>query len=205
MLRLSMSVLMLAFAAGSSAEVVLDDRFDDPASGWPNAAATRDQDVGFAVYANGKYQMTPVKNRSYGVIRAPRQAEGGDVVVKSAFFMYAGLGNGGAGLVCRMQDLENFYAFIVVGSGEWRIARIEQAKATVLAQGSAGEQVMPGAVDADMTAACEGDRLTLSLAGRRAGEVRDTKFAGGDAGLFVIGEEAAGTSVSFDRVRIETP
>jgi hypothetical protein len=205
MFRTPMFVLMLAFAAASNAEVVLDDRFDDPASGWPDAGATRDQDVGFAVYANGKYQMTPVKNRAYGVIRAPRQAKGGDVKVTSAFFLYAGLGAGGGGLVCRMQDLENFYAFIVVGSGEWRIARIERGTASVLAQGSAGEQVMPGAVDAEMTAACEGDRLTLSLAGRRVGEVRDTKFAGGDAGLFVIGEEAAGTSISFDRVRIETP
>jgi hypothetical protein len=204
MTRVLMSILLLTVVCAAQAEVVIDDRFNDPKSGWPDFNAASDKDVGFAVYANGKYQMTPVKNRAYGLIKAPRRASGGDVRITSAFFMYAGLGAGGGGLVCRMQDLDNFYAFIVVGSGQWRIARVQRGEIAVLGDGSVGNQVMAGAVDAQMTAECRGDQLTLSLGGRRVGQVRDTAFANGEAGLFVAGEQAAGTSVSFDDYKLES-
>jgi len=198
-----MLFLFLLFTTGLvQAAVIIDDRFNDPRSGWPDVSASSSRDVGFAVYANGKYQMTPVQDRAFGVIRAPRQASSGNVSVASRFFMYAGLGAGGAGVVCRMQDLDNFYAFIVVGSGEWRIARIEKGKVNVLASGSADPQVMPGAVDAVMEARCDGEQLSLSLAGKRVGEARDAVFASGSAGLFVAGEQAAGTSASFEDFRL---
>jgi hypothetical protein len=204
MTRVLMLILLLTVSAAARAEVVIDDRFNDASSGWPDFDAASDKDVGFAVYANGKYQMTPVKNRAYGLIKAPRQASGGDVRMSSAFFMYAGLGAGGAGLVCRMQDIDNFYAFIVVGSGEWRIARVQKGEATVLVNGAVDNQVMPGAVDAQMRAECKGDQLTLSLGGSRVGQVRDTVFSRGEVGLFVAGEQAAGTSASFDDFRLES-
>ncbi len=204
MTRVLMLILQLTVATAAQAEIVIDDRFNDPKSGWPDFNAASDKDVGFAVYANGKYQMTPVKNRAYGLIKAPRRASSGNIRMTSAFFMYAGLGAGGAGLVCRMQDLDNFYAFIVVGSGQWRIARVQRGETTVLRDGSVGKQVMAGAVDAQMTAECSGDQLTLSLGRSRVGQVRDAVFADGDAGLFVAGEQAAGTSVSFDDFKLES-
>ena len=190
--------LSAVFTSGAQAASLLSDDFSSNRNGWPNFAASSSRDLGFAVIENGKYQLTPVQDRAYGVVPAPKQASDGNVRMTSTFFMYAGLGAGGAGLVCRMQDMHNFYAFMVLGSGEWRISKAVKGTVTVLAQGSAGKQVMAGAVDAKLGAECKGGQLSLSLAGRQVGSARDSTFANGKAGLFVAGEQAAGTSAVFD-------
>ena len=200
----TLAILTSMFIVNAAhAELLINDNFNNNASGWPNFSASSSRDMGFAVIENGKYQLTPVQDRAYGVVAAPKQAKNGDVRLQSTFFMYAGLGAGGAGLVCRMKDMQNFYAFMVLGTGEWRISKADQGKVTVLTQGKVGGQVMAGAVDAKMTAECKGSQLTLSLAGRQVGSVRDSRFNSGKSGLFVAGEEAAGTSASFDSFSLD--
>lgn len=191
-------------ASGAHAASLLSDDFSSNRNGWPNFAATSSKDMGFAVIENGKYQLTPVQDRAYGVVPAPKQAVDGNVRMSSSFFMFAGLGAGGAGLVCRMQDMHNFYAFIVLGSGEWRISKAVKGVVSVLAQGKVGNQVMAGAVDANLGVECDGSQLRLSLSGREVGSARDSTFAAGKVGLFVAGEEAAGTSASFDSFSLDS-
>ena len=193
----------MLFLNAAHAELLINENFSSNANGWPNFSANSNRDLGLAVIENGKYQLTPVQDSAYGVLAAPKQAHDGGVRLQSSFFMYAGLGAGGAGLVCRMQDKQNFYAFIVLGTGDWRIAKADQGKVTVLSQGKLGSQVMAGAVDANMTAQCKGSQLTMSLAGRQVGSARDSRFNSGKSGLFVAAEQAAGTSASFDSFSLE--
>lgn len=191
---------LLAFAAGAAdaATQVLKDDFSDAASGWPNHAATHDADRGFSVYTDGgQYQITPVKDDTYGLIAAPRQAGGGDVRIESDLFLYAGLGAGAAGLACRAQDMNNFYAFLARGDGALLIARIKDGKPTPLAKGSV-KSVMTGSVDTRLSVECRGDALRFSARDGSRLEARDGTFANGKSGLLVIGQTMAGTSGAYD-------
>lgn len=76
MIRLSLAASLLLYVAdAASAATLLRDDFFDPASGWPNMAATRDSDLGFAVYTDGgQYQLTPVKDNVFGFIAGESMA-----------------------------------------------------------------------------------------------------------------------------------
>ena len=54
-LALALTIAAASLAAPAGAAVVLRDDFSDRASGWPNAAATRSSDLGFAVYTERMY------------------------------------------------------------------------------------------------------------------------------------------------------
>lgn len=194
---LAAALLLLAADAASAATLLRDD-FSDPSSGWPNMAATRDADLGFAVYTDsGQYQLTPVKDNVFGFIPAPAKAATGDVVIETDLFLYAGIGAGAAGVGCRHRDHANFYAFLVRGDAVLTILKIKDGQATPLAQGSA-ESLLPGTVDTRIRVECSGDTLRFGARGGRTIEARDGDFADGDSGVFVIGESMAGTSVVFD-------
>ena len=192
--------ITLAFAASAStaAQTQMQDDFSDPASGWPNAAATRDSDAGFSVYTDsGKYQLTPVKDNTFGLVPAPRQAKGDNVRIETDLFLYAGLGAGAGGVACRARDMENFYGFIARGDGVLAIVKVKQGKPVALAQGMA-KSAMAGTVDTRFTVECKGDRLSLSATGGGRIEATDNDLHGGRSGLIVIGEQMAGTSAVFD-------
>lgn len=182
--------------------VVLRDSFADPSSGWPNAGATHARDAGMAVYTDsGSYQLTPVKDNTFGLIPAPRQAAGGDVRLRSDLFLYAGLGAGAGGVACRIQDLDNFYAFLVRGDATALIVKVRNGKPTPLAKGQV-KSVMAGTVDTQLSAECRGDTLRLSLRDGDSISARDDELHGGRAGLFVVGEKLAGTSATFDNFEL---
>lgn len=199
-------ILALALATPATAvhaAPVLDDDFSSAASGWPNMAATRSTDLGFAVYTDsGQYQLTPVQDQVFGFIPAPRQAQTGDVRIASDLFLYAGIGAGGGGLGCRHQDHRNFYAFIARGDGVVMILKIKDGEVTPLAQARV-KQVMPGAVDTRFTAQCQGDSLSLEVTGGGSLHASDGDLRQGRSGVFVIGEKLAGTSVVFDNFRLD--
>lgn len=195
---LATAVLTVATAAHAATPVFRDD-FSDARSGWADDGRHADRALGFSTYTpDGHFQMTPTADGSIGVLPAPRQAATPDVRVAVDDFMYAGLGHGTSGLVCRMQDADNFYAFLVTGTPGWNIVRVSHGSPTVLARGPLPRGAVPGAVEGRLEATCIGDRLTFAFAGRTMGEARDATFATGRVGLMVLGERGAGTSAVFD-------
>lgn len=203
MKNLSIRALVLAcalVAPATQAGVVLRDDFSNPATGWPNHAATRDSDLGFAVYTDtGKYQLTPVHDEVFGFMPAPRQATGGDVRIEADMFLYAGIGAGAGGVGCRFKDHRNFYAFMARGDAVVAIVKVKDGVIVPLANGRVS-QVMAGAVDTHLVAECRGSELRLSAKGGGSLVANDSDFTSGSSGVFVVGEKLAGTSVTFDDV-----
>ena len=198
--RLVLATALLASAATTSAAdtQVLEDDFSNSVSGWPNVAATRDSDAGFSVYTDsGQYQLTPVKDDTFGLVPAPRQASGDNVRVETDMFLYAGIGAGAGGVACRAQDMQNFYGFIARGDAVLLIVKVKDGQPTPLAQGRV-KSVMAGSVDTRFTVECKGDTLSLSATGGSRIEATDSELRGGRSGLIVAGEKMAGTSAVFD-------
>lgn len=192
------SALVLVAAMPVAAQTVMQDDFSNPASGWPHVAATRDSDAGFSIYTDsGQYQLTPVKDNTFGLVPAPRQASGDNVRIETDMFMYAGLGAGAGGVACRAQDMENFYGFIARGDAVLLIVKVKDGQPTTLAQGRV-KSVMAGSVDTRFKVECRGDTLSFSATGGSRIEAKDSELRGGRSGLLVAGEQMAGTSAVFD-------
>ncbi|MCI1710718.1 MAG: hypothetical protein LKM39_10770 [Chiayiivirga sp.] len=195
---LFLSALVLFAGHAASAATVMRDDFSNTTSGWPDQAATRDTDLGFAVYTDsGQYQLTPVQDQVFGFIPAPQQAGSGDVTIESDLFLYAGIGAGAAGLGCRHQDHRNFYAFMARGDAVLMILKVKDGEVTALAQGKV-DSVLPGSVDTRLSVECKGDSLRLGARDGSSLSARDSEFSAGKSGVFVIGEKLAGTSAVFD-------
>ncbi|UXI68017.1 hypothetical protein [Tahibacter amnicola] len=192
------SLSLVAATSALASQVILRDNFSDASTGWMNKNASRSKDLGFAVYTDsGKYQMTPVRDNTYGLVPAPRQADGDNVRIETDLFLYAGLGKGAGGVACRAKDMNNFYAFIARGDAVVAIVRVSNGKGEVLAQGTV-KSVMAGSVDTRLTVECKDDQLRLSATNGSRIEATDSTLRGGTSGLLVYGEQMAGTSASFD-------
>lgn len=204
-LRVLAFALSLGLALPAAAAEILRDDFSSPASGWTNKAATRDSDLGFAVYTDaGQYQMTPVSDSTLGFIAAPRQADGGDVHMESDLFLYAGIGAGSGGLACRFQDHQNFYAFVARGDAVMAIVKVKDGQPTLLAQAKL-KSVMPGTVDTRLKVDCSGEELRFSAQDGGSIKARDSEFRSGKSGLVVAGQKMAGTSAVFDNFVLAAP
>jgi hypothetical protein len=190
--------LALAVPAFAAERAVFSDDFSDHTSGWVDTQTADHTAMGIALYdGTGGYQMTPVDDATYGVMPAPRQASGGDVRIEAALFLTTGVGQGTAGVVCRHQDNDNFYAFMVSGRHGLGIVKVRGGQATTLASGHF-QGLMDNIADVRLGARCEGDALQLTLDGEVVAQAHDGDFAEGRTGLIVMGEKMAGTSAVFD-------
>ena len=130
-------LLALALPAAAAEQRVFRDDFSDAASGWVDTQSADHTAKGIALYdGSGGYQMTPVDDSTYGIMVAPRQADGGDVRIDAALFLYTGVGQGMGGVVCRHQDNDNFYAFVASGNHGAGILKVKDGQATTLARAS---------------------------------------------------------------------
>lgn len=185
--------------AAAAAESVFRDDFSSPRSGWATREQESDRIIGFGIYSDGEYQMTPTANGTVGFSTSPRQAKGDDVSTSAKVWVYAAVGGGGAGVACRFSSHDRYYAFVLTGNNGWAILKSTKTSGKVLANGAlAAAPLIPGMLEARMEARCVGDRLTMLVNGREVGSVRDAEYASGSSGLIVLGEKAAGTSARFD-------
>ena len=196
------TALMAAAPVLASEKLVLQDDFSDEGSGWANTQVADHNAKGIALYdGSGGYQMTPVDDATYGVMRAPRQAKSADVRVEANLFLYTGVGQGTGGVVCRHADNQNFYAFMVSGGHGYAILKVQGGQASTLASGRF-EGTMPNIADVRIGAHCAGSSLKLTIDGDVVAEAEDADLATGAAGLIVMGEKTAGTSAVFDNFEL---
>lgn len=144
----------------------------------------------------------PARGQRFGILPAPRQADSGNVRLRSTLFVLVSDGVGEGGLFCRARDRDNFYAFIVSPT-RWSIVRMQQAGSTVLANGELPAQVMPGAADGVLGAECNGDTFTLRFNGKVMGTAQDAGWNEGQSGLLVIGTKLRSTNVQYDDFELE--
>lgn len=195
--------LLAACSFASAASVVMTDDFSNAKSGWPHSGATSVEDLGFAIYADGDYQLTPVADHVFGYVKAPKQAESGDVSIESDMYLLAGVGSGLAGLACRVTDAKNFYGFAARGDAGLTIFKVIKGEVTPLAHGRL-RSVLAGSVDTRLTASCKGDELRLSARDGDSLAIKDSALTKGTAGLIIWGEKAAGTMATFDNFTLSS-
>lgn len=110
------------------------------------------------------------------------------------------------GVLVRMQDPRNFYAFSVSGDGYFLVSRFRDGVRQPLgADWTPSDAIHPGVATNLLEVTAQGNRLTFTVNGRLLAQVEDDHFSHGDIGLYAGSFYEGGVEVHFDNLRITAP
>jgi hypothetical protein len=112
------------------------------------------------------------------------------------------------GAICRFQDNQHFYGFLVTHDGYYGIFKMQDGKLS-LADAEGGlkysEVIRQGGVVNHIQAVCQGDLLKLSVNDQLLTEVEDSSLTEGQVGLIAGSYTTPGVEVFFDNLKVSQP
>lgn len=112
------------------------------------------------------------------------------------------------GVICRYQDKENFYQFLISSDGYYGILKVLDGKSTIISGGQLEYSADVAAVTGEkvhIQAVCLGSSLTLSVNGTLLASAYDQDLLHGDVGLTAGANVAKPVDVLFDDFRVSQP
>mgnify|MGYP000870067180 CR=1 FL=1 len=170
------------------------DDFSDPQSGW---SVWVGEDA-FAAYLDGGLRLFN-KRAGYDIWSLTGRMDG-DVIISAAATVMGGPLDNRLGLICRYQDPENYYAFLISSDGYAGILRLQAGQLSILSAPTLEYTplIETGWVTNRIQADCVGERLTLWVNGQVVAEAHDASFSVGDVGVWVGSAQQGGVDVLFD-------
>ncbi len=187
---------------GAETNVLFSDDFSAASSGWDEYS---DSD-GSVAYAGGGYRIQ-VASTEMMLWGNPAQDFQNDVRIAVDVTQSDGPDDNAMGIICRYQDVDNFYLFMISSDGFAGIARYMNNTFTMLS-GESMEQsdaINQGAMTNHVEAGCIGDDLTLLVNGTQIATASDVSFSGGDVGLFAKSFSEGGVDILFDNLVVSKP
>ena len=182
-------------------ELFVDD-FDPPSKGW----GTMSQEEGVVGFGYG------------GMVFAIEHPEtilwsvNGKQLTNSRIDVDAILVDGSAddffGVVCRYQDDDNFYGFLVSHDGYFGILKYQDGEMEIMMEDgnlSFSEAINRGAAFNRIQVLCNGEVLSLSVNDTQLVEIEDGSFSSGKIGLMAGTNENEGVMVLFDNLVVYQP
>jgi|WetSurMetagenome_2_1015567.scaffolds.fasta_scaffold94005_2 hypothetical protein len=194
------SVLLTNLIA-SSGDVLYFDNFSDPSSGWRQASDISgkmdyEQDQYNISISIPHYDLWAVSNEEYKDVR---------VEVDATPLM--GTESIRFGLICRYENKDNFYFFVITGDGYYTIGKVADGIPTLMGQEmmSYSPAVIKWNTQNHLRFDCSGSTLTGYANSQSVASVDDTDFSKGDAGLIAGSFEQADVDVVFDNFVVYKP
>lgn len=134
----------------------------------------------------------------------------GDVIIKAEARQVDGPNDNAYGLICRYQNEENFYVFLVSGDGYYSIAKYQSGTENVTyltedQQFQESEVINQGIASNELEARCIGNQLSLIVNGIPLATVTDPTFVVGDIGLAASTLQPGTAIIQFDNVQVTSP
>lgn len=186
----------------ASGSVLFQDEFSDPASGWRQPA---ERAGGELDYAFDTFHIAV--NEPQTMLWSGPGLRFKDVRIEVDALKAAGPEDDDFGVVCRAQDLENFYFLVISGDGYYGIGKVVEGSQTLIDMPALlpSEEVQRGILRNHLRADCIGETLSFYVNGVLLKTVQDDSFASGDVGLIAGTFAEAGTEVYFDNFTVLQP
>jgi S1-C subfamily serine protease len=178
--------------------VVYQDDFSDPNSGWDDSSDS-DSAVG---YVGGAYQIS-VFQPNY-LSWSYQFQDYTDVIVQVDTQIIQNAVNSDYGLICRRQDVDNFYALEISEDGYFTIYKYENGEYISLYDWEYTSLIDPGQANT-LTIACIGPSLSIAAGGKVLGSVEDTSFTTGSLGMIAGTFDTPNFTVAFDNFTVYEP
>lgn len=182
-------------------QVLFQDEFSDPLSGWNRVSAAD----GLTDYADGVYRI--LVNRPNLDIWSKPGLEFSDVRVEVDSFKVSQERNNRFGLICRALDATHFYTFMISSDGYYAVGKVmdEQYALVDMSYMQPSEFIRLGSDLNHLRADCIGEALTFYVNGHKLISVHDDEYMFGDVGLIAGTYDTAGTDVRFDNLTVQAP
>ncbi len=181
--------------------VLFKDDFTDHLGNW----TTRDDSLSFAGYAQSEFRLwANVPNYQFWSVP---ELNFKDVLVHTRARKQAGPENNIYGVLCRYQDEDNYYAFVIGSDGYYGIFRTHEGQQVLINQDHMdfSEVIHQGQDVNEIQAICQGDQLTLIVNGTSLLQVQDSALTYGDVGLMIGSFSEPGVDILFDDFIVVKP
>ena len=184
-----------------SGDVLFKDDFSDPASGWARAVSSS----GAIDYFGGGFRIW-VDAIDYDLWSTPG-LNFRDVRIETDVYMIGGPFENRFGLLCRYQDVQDYYFFIISSDGYFGIGKLSGGLRSLLGQAMMAytPAITQGVAINHLRADCIGEILTLYVNGQPVGMAQDADLADGDVGLLAGTFDQPGTDAVFDNFIVLKP
>lgn len=191
---------------GSTAEevpvegnVLFSDNFSDPNSGWDVGS----NDEVSVYYSEGEYFIEVNPDNYYAWSNPYQWFE--DVIIQVVGYPYQTTGEGDYGVLCRYQDVDNFYALEISEDGYYSIWKMENGETISLVDWEYSAVIPTDGSQVLITAGCIENRLVLVVGETVLAEVIDNSFSAGDVGLIAGTWNTGGFIIGFDNYEVYAP
>ncbi len=184
-----------------SGSVLYQDIFSNEQSGWGSFSG----DAGTAGYLNGAYHI--VVNQPQTNLWSHPGLSFSDVHLEVSSMTAAGPLSNRVGLICRLQNDQNYYFFVISADGYYGIGKMKEGQASLLS-GSAMQPhpaIQGGNQINRIHADCTGDTLMLFVNDTYITSVKDADFGSGDVGILAGTFDQPGADVYFDNFLVLKP
>jgi hypothetical protein len=188
--------------ANSRPNAVFVDDFSDPSSGWETWGEANGS---YVVYQNGGLRILVMEKQFDYWSRPGKRFVDSRVEVDA--IKLAGPNDNDFGLMCRYQDKNNFYAFLISSDGYAGILKVEDGNYKVISgsQLTATGQVHTGETLNHIQADCIGQSLGLEVNGQVVAQAQDGGFTAGEVGVIAGTNANPGVDIFFDNFVVSKP
>jgi hypothetical protein len=110
------------------------------------------------------------------------------------------------GILCRYQDENNFYLFVIGSNAYYEVGKYKHGEYSVIEDTwGFSDAIHKGRTTNRIRADCIGSTLTLYVNDLKLVEVSDSEFAGGDVGLTAAAFKLGNTNIWFDNFVARKP
>lgn len=185
-----------------SGAVLFQDDFSDDSSGWKNQS---DEQLGTVDYFDGYYRIEV--QGDHNMIWSGPGLTLTDVRIEADMIKVIGTPDDLFGLVCRAEDKENYYFFVISSDGYYGIGKtIDGVQSLINADGmKPSELISQGKSINHLRSDCIEDRLELFINGQLVAQVVDGDLSSGDIGLLAGNLAAQENVVLFDNLSTRNP
>ncbi|MBE9524142.1 MAG: hypothetical protein IMY76_03520 [Chloroflexi bacterium] len=201
MATLACSVLETDITPELPQSLLFQDDFSDTSSGWDQVDTTE----GSTDYENGYYRIV-VYTDNMDVWANPGLTFT-DTLIEVDATKAAGPDDNDLGVICRYQDVDNFYFFIISSDGYFAVGKVVDGEQLLIDadQMYPSDAINQGTSANHIQADCVGSQLTFYVNGTELANVSDTTFSDGDVGLIAGTFSEAGADIHFDNFKVSKP
>lgn len=189
------------FGPPNSGSVLFQDDFSRPESGWDHY---QDEQYISDYYQDG-YQIE-ISEPNILAWATPGLSFDDSVVIVEAT-RTQGPADNAFGLICRYQDPDNFYFFLISSDGFAGIGLRLDGERQLLSDEHMlpSPAILPGFEPNLILASCVGPRLELYVNGQFVTAVDDETWSAGDVGLIAGSYDTGQVSIQFDNFSVQQP
>jgi hypothetical protein len=188
--------------AGEPGDVLFKDDFSESPNGW-GVLGREGGEIGFQ--DNGFVISVDTPQYLFWSVNGDRYL---DTKIDVDAVLLEGPTDDNFGVICRFQDNDNFYGFLISHDGYYGIFKVVEGILIMSTPDPVlnyNDTIRQGGIVNHIQAVCQGDVLSLYVNDVLLSQIKDDSFTSGQIGLIAGAYDTAGVKVLFDNLVVTQP